>query len=88
MPAPPVSGKKGRGPIFWILTGCCGCLLLGLMLIAGIFGAAYFGTRAPAEAVQTELSEVRRGDLEAAYHRLSHDLQAQLPREEFERLVR
>src|SRR5438093_3907762 len=26
--APP-SPKKGRGPLFWTLTGCCGCLLLG-----------------------------------------------------------
>ncbi len=88
IPAPPVSEKKGRGPIFWIVTGCCGCLLLGVMLLAGIFGAAFLGTQAPAKAVQTQLVEMRRGDLEAAYHRLSRDLQAQLPREEFERLVR
>ena len=88
MPAPPVSGKKGKGPVFWILTGCCGCLLLGLMLVAGIGGAAFWSTRAPATVVQTQLVELRRGDLEAAYHRLSSDLQAQLPREEFERLVR
>ena len=88
MPAPPVSGKKGKGPVFWVITGCCGCLLLGVMLVAGIGGAAFWSTRAPATVVQAQLVELRRGDLEAAYHRLSSDLQAQLPREEFERLVR
>ena len=87
MAAPAVSGKKGKGPVFWIITGCCGCLLLGVMLVAGIFGAAFLGTRAPATVVQTQLVELRRGDLEAAYHRLSSDMQSQLPREDFERLV-
>jgi len=85
--APPVSGKKGKGPIFWVLTGCCGCLLLGVMLAAGIFGTFFLSTQAPATAVQTQLVELRRGDLEAAYNRLSSELQAQLPRDEFERLV-
>jgi hypothetical protein len=87
MPAPPVAGKKGKGPLFWVLTGCCGCLLLGVMASAGIFGAMFYSTQAPANAVQTQLAELRRGDLEGAYHRLSSDLQAQLPREEFARLV-
>ena len=84
---PPASGKKGKGPVFWVLTGCCGCLLLVVMLVAGIGGAVYWGTQAPANVVQTQLVELRRGDLEAAYHRLSSDLQSQLPREQFERLV-
>jgi pSer/pThr/pTyr-binding forkhead associated (FHA) protein len=87
MPAPPVAGKKGRSPIFWVITGCCGCLLLGLLVVAGIFGAAFFATQAPASVVHSQLTELRRGDLDAAYRRLSPDLQAQLPPEEFERLV-
>jgi pSer/pThr/pTyr-binding forkhead associated (FHA) protein len=84
----PVAGRKGKGPVFWIVTGCCGCLLIAVMLVAGIAGAAFWSTRAPAIVVQAQLVELRRGDLEAAYHRLSMDLQRQLPREEFERLVR
>src|SRR5438094_4785508 len=40
--APPA--KKGRGPLFWTLTGCCGCLLLLLIGLGLIGGAAYFMT--------------------------------------------
>jgi pSer/pThr/pTyr-binding forkhead associated (FHA) protein len=88
MAPPPAAGKKGKSPVFWIVSGCCGCLLLAVMLVAGIAGAAFWGTRAPALAVQAQLVELRRGDLEAAYHRLANELQGQLSREEFERLVR
>jgi hypothetical protein len=87
MPAPPLE-KKGRSPVFWIVTGCCGCLLLGVLLAMGIGGAAFYATQAPAAAVQEQLTELRRGDFEAAYRHLSRDLQAQLPPEDFERLVR
>lgn len=87
MPAPPVSGSKGKSPLFWIVTGCCGCLLLGVVLIGGIGGAALFATRAPAQAVQEQLAELRQGDVDAAYGRLSRDLQARLTREEFVQLV-
>ena len=88
MAPPPATGKKGKSPVFWIVSGCCGCLLLGVMLVAGIAGAAFWSTRAPALVVQAQLVELRRGDLEAAYHRLANELQGQLSREEFERLVR
>ena len=87
IPAPPVSGRKGKSPFFWMVTGCCGCLLLGVLLVGGIGGAAFFATRAPAQAVQEQLGELRQGDMDAAYGRLSRDLQARLTREEFEQLV-
>jgi hypothetical protein len=87
MPPPPVSVRKGKSPFFWMVTGCCGCLLLGVLLVGGIGGAALFATRAPAQAVQEQLAELRQGDVDAAYGRLSGDLQARLTREEFERLV-
>jgi hypothetical protein len=67
--------------------GCCGCLLLLVVLIAGIGGAAFFATRAPAQAVQDQLAELRQGDLDAAYARLSRDLQSRISREDFERMV-
>ncbi|HVQ28849.1 MAG TPA: FHA domain-containing protein [Vicinamibacteria bacterium] len=87
MAPPSTSAKKGKGPVFWVFLGCCGCLLVGIMLVAGIAGAAFWSTRAPATVVQAQLVELKRGDLEAAYHRLSADLQSQLSREDFERLV-
>jgi len=86
--AAPASGKKGKGPVFWAIAGCCGCLLLGLMLMGAFAGGMYWLTQAPADVVQAQLVELRRGDLEAAYNRLSAGLQSQLSREDFERLVR
>jgi predicted component of type VI protein secretion system len=88
MAPPPLTEKKGRGPIVWIIAGCCGCLLLGLLAAAGIGGAAFFATQAPASTVQSHLAELRQGDLDAAYRRLSPELQAQLPPAEFEQLVK
>jgi pSer/pThr/pTyr-binding forkhead associated (FHA) protein len=88
MPAPPAVGKKGRSPMFWMVTGCCGCLVVGVLVVGGIVGAGFLATQAPASAVHSELAELRRGDLDAAYRRLSPELQAQLPPREFEQLVR
>jgi hypothetical protein len=87
MAPPPVAGKKGKSPLFWILSGCCGCLLLCVLLAAGIGGAAFFATQAPAAAVQAQLADLRKGDLEAAYGRLSPELQARLSREDFAQMV-
>jgi len=53
----------------------------------GLGGAAFYATQAPATAVHEHLAELRRGDLDSAYRRLSSELQAQLPPEDFERLV-
>jgi hypothetical protein len=88
MPPPPLAEKKGKSPIVWVIAGCCGCLLLGILAAAGIGGAAFFATQAPASAVQSQLAELRRGDLDAAYRRLSPELQAQLPPAAFEQLVK
>jgi len=83
--APPA--KKGRGPLFWTLTGCCGCLLLLLIGIGLIGGAAYFMTGDAVAAARGQLQELKRGDMDAAYARLSGSAQAQLPRPAFEAFV-
>jgi pSer/pThr/pTyr-binding forkhead associated (FHA) protein len=88
MAAPPLGAKKGKGPIFWVITGCCSCLLLGVFGVAAFFGSIFYSTQAPANAVQTQLADLRKGDLDSAYRRLSPELQAQLPPEQFESLVR
>ena len=66
MQADPVPGKKGKGPLFWIFAGCCGCLLL-VFVMAGLFGGGiYFMTAAPATAVREQLKALKAKDDAAA----------------------
>jgi hypothetical protein len=83
-PPPP---RKGKGPFFWIATGCFGCLTMVLLLVALIGGGIYFSTRGPADAVKSELGDIRLGKLDDAYARLSEDYKARLSRGDFERAV-
>lgn len=85
-PAAPSAGKK-RGPGFWIGTGCCGCLLLLLLGGGGLFGALYVMTKGPVEAVRNQLVELKSGQTDAAYARLTQAYQQSLSRADFERLV-
>jgi FHA domain/Domain of unknown function (DUF4864) len=87
MAVPPAPGKKGRGPVFWIAVGCCGCLLLVLAVVAMVAGGAAFLTQGPVKAVREQLREIQQQDLGAAYRRLSASCQTQLSPEEFNRLV-
>jgi len=82
---PPV--KKGRGPLFWALTGCCGCLLLLLIGIGLIGGAAYFMTGDAVAAARSQLHELKSGDIDAAYARLSSSAQARMSKAAFEAFV-
>jgi pSer/pThr/pTyr-binding forkhead associated (FHA) protein len=82
--APP---KKGKGPLFWIATGCCGCLLLGMILSALIGGFAFHMTADAVAAVRAQLADVKAGNLDGAYDRFSDEYKARVSREEFEVLV-
>jgi hypothetical protein len=83
--APPA--KKGRGPVFWIAIGCCGCLL-AVILIGGLLGGSVFVmTKGASDAVQAHLELVREGEIEAAYAGLSDELRAQLSLQDYERLI-
>lgn len=79
MPAGAPPAKKGKGPIFWIAIGCCGCLLLVALLAAVIGGGAYMATKGAADAAHVWLGEVRQGQsaeaglTEAYRSRLSAD---------------
>jgi hypothetical protein len=79
MPAGAPPAKKGKGPIFWIAIGCCGCLLLVALLAAVIGGGAYMATKGAADAAHAWLGEVRQGQgaeagmTEAYRSRLSAD---------------
>jgi pSer/pThr/pTyr-binding forkhead associated (FHA) protein len=83
-PAPP---KKGKGPFFWIATGCCGCLLLAVALVAVIGGAAFHMTADAVAAVRLQLADLKAGNVDAAYQRFSEDYKARVSREEFDMLV-
>jgi FHA domain-containing protein/uncharacterized protein DUF4864 len=76
MAAPPVAPKKGRSPVFWIGLGCCGCLGLVLAGIALIGGAAMFATRGAVEAVRAQITQIKAGDMEGAYQRMSDSYRA------------
>jgi pSer/pThr/pTyr-binding forkhead associated (FHA) protein len=83
----PKGEKKGKGPVFWIGTGCCGCLTLALLLGALIFGGIYFATKGPVEAIDKQLTEIKSGQIDAAYARLSQSYQAVVSRSDFERMI-
>ncbi len=71
MAAPPMAPRKGRSPLLWIGLGCCGCLTLVLAFFGVIGGAAFFATRGAVEAVRAQIAEIKAGDTDAAYRRMS-----------------
>jgi FHA domain len=83
--APPPPPRKGKGPVFWAATGCVGCLTLVVLFVALIGGGFYFSMRGPSDAVKGELSDIRKGQIDDAYARLSEGYKARLTREDFER---
>jgi hypothetical protein len=79
--------RKGRGVWFWVLTGCGGLLLIGLLIGAGIGFMVYKGVRmfqAPVEEVKAQLADVKAGNLDAAYARLAPAYQSEVSKEEFQ----
>jgi len=73
--------------LFWTLTGCCGCLLLLFIGVGLIGGAAYFMTGDAVAAARSQLKELKGGDLDGAYARLSSSAQARMSRPAFEAFV-
>ena len=87
MGAPPLAPKKGRSPFFWIGLGCCGCLGLVVAAVALIGGAAMFATRGAVEAVRAQITEIKAGDMDAAYGRMSDSYRQSHTAEEFAAFV-
>ena len=85
--APPAAPKQGRGPLFWVLTGCGGCLLAIVLFVAAIGGGVWMMTQGPAEDTRAQLERIGAGQLDAAYAELAESYQARLSREQFEALV-
>jgi hypothetical protein len=79
--------KKGRGPFFWIGTGCCGCLVLVALLIGLFAGGIFYMTKGAVDAVHAELGLIKRGEVAGAYGGLSQSLQAEMSQQDFEQLI-
>jgi hypothetical protein len=71
MAPPPAGPTKGRSPVFWVGLGCCGCLALVLAVFGIIVGGAFFATRGAVEAVRAQLAQIKAGDLDGAYKKMS-----------------
>jgi len=83
-PLPVAAPAKGKGPVFWGVTGCCGCLTLLIILgVIGYFGARYW-IQGPQDTVKSALGEIRDGKVDKAYDRLSEIYKSRLSREQFE----
>jgi len=85
--AAPPAPKKGRSPVFWVLTGCGGCLLAVVLFAAAIGGGIWMMTQGPAEDARAQLQRIGAGDLDAAYAELAESYQARLSPEQFQALV-
>jgi hypothetical protein len=70
-----------------VATGCLGCLGVVVLIAALVAGGFYALTRGPVEAVRGQLAEIKRGDMETAYARLSEGTRARISREGFERAL-
>jgi len=92
-PRPPqmsVSGppaKQGKGPVFWVVMGCGGCLTMLFLFFAVIGGLFYVSMKGPVDTVEAEIASLRSGALDEAYGRLSDDYKNRVSREAFATLV-
>ena len=89
---PPLAGgappaKKGRGPLFWIAVGCCGCILLGLLLGGLLGGGAYVMTKGVADAAHGWIADVRAGGADAALAGMTEACASRITDDELEELV-
>ena len=84
--APPAA-KKQRGPVFWAAGGCCGCLVLVLVFLGVIFGGAFYMTSGSVEAIKAQIADIKKGDMAAAYGRMTEEYRAQNSMDEFVALV-
>ncbi len=87
MPADPAPAKKGMSPLVWIGVGCCGCLLLVVILVAAIFGGTYMATKSAADAAHAWLGQVRQGQTAAVESGRSESYRSQVDPQELERVT-
>lgn len=79
----PAAPRSKRGPWLWIGGGCCGCLVVVLLAVAGIGGYSWKKSSAASDVVQQLVSDLKSGDQQAAYGRLSRSYQEAFPQDQF-----
>jgi hypothetical protein len=87
MAAPPAAPRKGKGPVFWIATGCGGCLVMVLLLFGLFAGGLFYMTSGATDAVRAQLEEIKAGKLEEAHARFSESYRAEIPSAAFAAFV-
>jgi hypothetical protein len=87
MAAPPATPRKGKGPVFWIATGCGGCLVMVLLFVGLIAGGAFYMTSGATDAVRAQLEEIKSGKLDEAHARFSESYRAEIPSAAFAAFV-
>ncbi len=83
--APPA--KKSKGPFFWIGAGCCGCLTVVGVVVAVVVGIGFYATQGVVTPVRSQIAEIKAGNIDAAYARLTGDLRSKVPKDAFEAFV-
>jgi len=83
-PPPP---RKGKGPVFWIAAGCGSCLVALVGFILLVIGLPFLMSRGPVDAVRGQLHEIKAGQTDAAYARLSGSYREVVSREAFSGFV-
>ena len=83
--APPA--KKGRGPLFWVAIGCCGCLLVALLMGGLIGGSAFLMTKGVSDDAHQWITDVRSGGFDAATGGLTDTYNSRLSETELEEIV-
>jgi FHA domain len=87
MPSGPAPMKKGKSPLVWIGVGCCGCLLVVMLVGAAIFGGTYMATKGPADAAHAWLVQVRQGQSAAAQAMMSEGYKSRADAQELDRVA-
>ncbi len=87
MPAGPAAARKGRSPLVWVGVGCCGCLLLVVVVAAAIFGGTYMATKGAADAAHAWLGQVRQSQSTAVEAGLSESYRSQLEPGQLEQIT-
>jgi hypothetical protein len=87
MPTGAAPAKKGKSPVFWIATGCCGCLALVLLGVLAAVSMAWLGTKGARDAAQAQIADIRKGDLDTAYARCSESYRSGVSVPEFRAFV-
>ncbi len=79
--------RKGKGPLFWIVSGCCGCLSL-LVLVAFLFGIyVWREAQQPTAAANSALSQLGHGEVDRVYAELDQSYRDRMTLESFQALV-